>query len=147
MKSLLLSTLLILSGTDLYPHSGGLDQRGGHYNRKTGDYHYHRKTSPNRPSLPSNIPPTSMQRIANLEKKIDVLVQRIKELEQRVKELEQITNESADEDSNIPIYTTRTGKKYHRANCPHLRNSRIFQPSLEQIKKTHQPCLTCKPPR
>ena len=23
-------------------HSGGLDSKGGHYNRKTGEYHYHR---------------------------------------------------------------------------------------------------------
>lgn len=23
-------------------HSGGLDAKGGHYNRKTGEYHYHR---------------------------------------------------------------------------------------------------------
>ena len=23
-------------------HSGGLDSNGGHYNRKTGEYHYHR---------------------------------------------------------------------------------------------------------
>ncbi len=23
-------------------HSGGLDKCGGHYNRKTGSYHYHR---------------------------------------------------------------------------------------------------------
>lgn len=26
-----------------FPHSGGLDANGGHYNRKTGEYHYHRK--------------------------------------------------------------------------------------------------------
>lgn len=26
-------------------HGGGLDSCGGHYNRKTGQYHYHRPTS------------------------------------------------------------------------------------------------------
>lgn len=25
-----------------WTHSGGLDANGGHYNRKTGEYHYHR---------------------------------------------------------------------------------------------------------
>lgn len=28
-----------------FAHGGGLDAQGGHQNRKTGEYHYHRKTS------------------------------------------------------------------------------------------------------
>lgn len=38
-------------------HSGGLDSNGGHYNRKTGEYHYHRRTAdtqPERQSEPIN---------------------------------------------------------------------------------------------
>ena len=31
-------------------HSGGLDANGGHYNRKTGEYHYHAKKSPPPPA-------------------------------------------------------------------------------------------------
>ena len=27
------------------PHGGGLDKKGGHYNRKTGEYHQHRTPS------------------------------------------------------------------------------------------------------
>ena len=27
----------------LYAHSGGLNKSGGHHNRKTGGYHYHKK--------------------------------------------------------------------------------------------------------
>lgn len=27
---------------EVLEHGGGLDQCGGHYNRKTGQYHYHR---------------------------------------------------------------------------------------------------------
>ena len=27
-----------------YAHSGGLDGRGGHYNRQTGEYHCHRSS-------------------------------------------------------------------------------------------------------
>lgn len=29
-----------------FGHSGGLDSNGGHFNRKTGEYHYHRKPAP-----------------------------------------------------------------------------------------------------
>jgi len=46
MQRLLLSTGLILYGlaafsANVYAHSGGLDQYGGHQNRKTGTYHFH----------------------------------------------------------------------------------------------------------
>jgi hypothetical protein len=36
---------LILAGV-LFAHPGGLDSRGGHYNRKTGEYHSHRRVDP-----------------------------------------------------------------------------------------------------
>ncbi len=35
--------ILILSCTSALAHPGGLDSNGGHYNRKTGEYHYHNK--------------------------------------------------------------------------------------------------------
>ena len=47
MKSMLgalliaLTAMLVFVGAG-YTHSGGLDSKGGHYNRKTGEYHYHR---------------------------------------------------------------------------------------------------------
>jgi hypothetical protein len=31
-----------VSSSDVIEHSGGLDQCGGHWNHKTGTYHYHR---------------------------------------------------------------------------------------------------------
>lgn len=34
--------LLWLSALPAYPHGGGLDDNGGHRNRKTGEYHCHR---------------------------------------------------------------------------------------------------------
>ena len=41
----LLAVLLILSvPSTAFAHSGRLDANGGHYNRKTGTYHYHRGT-------------------------------------------------------------------------------------------------------
>lgn len=35
--------LFFLLGSMAYSHSGRLDANGGHFNRKTGEYHYHRK--------------------------------------------------------------------------------------------------------
>ena len=47
MKSIIFSLYAVLIGVFLssgtaFAHSGGLDSKGGHYNRKTGEYHYHR---------------------------------------------------------------------------------------------------------
>lgn len=42
-------SILLLSAVWAYTHSGRTDSNGGHYNRKTGTYHYHggiRKSSP-----------------------------------------------------------------------------------------------------
>ena len=33
--------LLMIFSSFLFSHSGGTDSRGGHYNKKTGTYHYH----------------------------------------------------------------------------------------------------------
>lgn len=44
MKKLLCSSIAVLLGAAMtLAHSGGLDSRGGHMNRKTGQYHYHRQ--------------------------------------------------------------------------------------------------------
>lgn len=41
MKNLVI--VLVLFTSLVYSHGGGLDSNGGHYNRKTGEYHIHRK--------------------------------------------------------------------------------------------------------
>ena len=33
--------MLLFDGSGVFPHSGRTDSSGGHYNRKTGGYHYH----------------------------------------------------------------------------------------------------------
>ena len=33
--------VILIPSLSLYAHSGRTDQSGGHYNRKTGEYHYH----------------------------------------------------------------------------------------------------------
>ncbi|MYC15319.1 MAG: YHYH domain-containing protein [Gemmatimonadetes bacterium] len=46
MFKFLISCLLIFSGlTNTDGHGGGLDQNGGHWDRKAGTYHYHRPRS------------------------------------------------------------------------------------------------------
>ena len=46
MFKFLIFCLLVLSGlTNAHGHGGGLDQNGGHWDRKAGTYHYHRPRS------------------------------------------------------------------------------------------------------
>ena len=40
-KTLVILLILLFSAVIAYTHSGRTDRRGGHYNRKTGTYHYH----------------------------------------------------------------------------------------------------------
>lgn len=45
MKKSLICTVVLLtlltSSLAVFAHPGGTDANGGHYNRKTGEYHYH----------------------------------------------------------------------------------------------------------
>lgn len=55
---MILALAVVLSVPALgWSHGGGLDKNGGHYNRKTGEYHLHRATyqepAPARKSPPS----------------------------------------------------------------------------------------------
>ena len=42
------------------------------------------------------------------------------------------------------VYITKTGTKYHRANCSSLRKSKISI-SLKEAKERYEPCKICKP--
>lgn len=46
MQKLFTIAFILLSFTFAAAHSGGLDSNGGHFNRKTGEYHYHRAKAP-----------------------------------------------------------------------------------------------------
>jgi len=43
------------------------------------------------------------------------------------------------------VYTTKTGKKYHRAECKCLKKSKIAISREEATKRGYQPCKLCKP--
>ena len=57
LKILVILSILLFSAVVAYTHSGRTDSRGGHYNRKTGTYHYHNsgttRSSTNRSSSTS----------------------------------------------------------------------------------------------
>lgn len=42
------------------------------------------------------------------------------------------------------VYTTKTGKKYHKQGCYHLK-SKVAMQQKDAISKGYQPCGTCKP--
>ena len=56
MFKFLISCLLVFSGlTNADGHGGGLDQNGGHWDRKAGTYHYHRPRSGSSQSSQSSL--------------------------------------------------------------------------------------------
>ena len=63
--SLALLLLLSISISSAYPHSGGLDSQGGHYNRKTGEYHFHRQELKPLPK------PPNIQQIRKVARAVD----------------------------------------------------------------------------
>ena len=48
------------------------------------------------------------------------------------------------DDQNATVYVTKTGKRYHRADCRHLSKSSIPMP-LSRAKDRYSPCDVCKP--
>lgn len=48
--------------------------------------------------------------------------------------------------SDVTVYVTKTGKKYHRSGCRYLRRSAIPM-KLSAAKGRYGPCSVCKPPR
>ncbi|MFC1678719.1 thermonuclease family protein [Elusimicrobiota bacterium] len=53
---------------------------------------------------------------------------------------------SPTENNETTVYVTRTGKKYHRGNCRHLRRSKIPM-KLTRARTRYGPCKVCGPPR
>jgi micrococcal nuclease len=53
--------------------------------------------------------------------------------------------EAGKDPKEITVYITRTGRKYHRAECHCLAKSKIAI-SLADAKEKYQPCKLCTPP-
>ncbi|TAH74979.1 MAG: MBL fold metallo-hydrolase [Anaerolineaceae bacterium] len=56
-----------------------------------------------------------------------------------------ISNDESEDSKNIIVHITRTGSKYHRAGCQHLKSD-IEVTLQEALDKGLGPCKTCKPP-
>ncbi len=53
----------------------------------------------------------------------------------------------ATDKSQITVYVTRTGEKYHRDGCRYLRKSQIPMSLKDAIQSGYTPCSICNPPR
>ena len=80
---IVISTILILPSISL-AHGGGLDKCGGHRNRKTGGYHYHRGPYPGCPGYKG----TTTQSESSYKTRDDLLKD-VQSLKGRVKILEE----------------------------------------------------------
>jgi hypothetical protein len=43
------------------------------------------------------------------------------------------------------VYITRTGEKYHRGTCHHLRRSKFAIKLSDAIAQGYEPCKVCRP--
>ena len=60
------AVLIAVAGAGLaHAHPGGLDSNGGHYNRKTGEYHYHRPRATSTPAPVASPPPKAPTPVAS----------------------------------------------------------------------------------
>jgi len=50
-----------------------------------------------------------------------------------------------EEQKEVTVYVTRTGSKYHRADCKYLAKSKIPM-ALKEAKTKYGPCSVCDPP-
>ena len=72
MKRIICLVLIfILVATSSYAHSGRTDSSGGHYNRKTGEYHYHGGSSAPRPTY---IPQENNESYLDNEDRVEYIV-------------------------------------------------------------------------
>ena len=73
MKSLTLIAISLLISANLFAHSGRTDQNGGHWDRRTGTYHYHFTEQPD--SIPMK-----GEKEKTAENEIDTVVKELKEV-------------------------------------------------------------------
>jgi len=46
--------------------------------------------------------------------------------------------------SQLMVYVTKSGTKYHTKDCQHARESGVATP-IEKVRESHDPCKVCKP--
>ena len=151
----IVALMLLFDGGGVFSHSGRTDSSGGHYNRKTGGYHYHgtpksststySRTTPSSGTQNSAVQSGAIQssEIAELASEMKRLRAAVEALDASVQKLVKKVG-GASADTAATVYITRTGKKYHRGSCSYLRYSKI-PISLTDAKRLYSPCSVCKP--
>ena len=148
----IVALVFLFNGGGVFSHSGRTDSSGGHYNRKTGGYHYH-GTPKSSTSVSSSTTSSSgtqssgvqSSEIAALTSEIRSLRASVEALNGSVQTLIARMGASADKTSDATlVYITRTGAKYHRDGCRYLSASKI-PISLTDAKRQYSPCSVCKP--
>lgn len=56
-----------------------------------------------------------------------------------------ISRITSNEPVNESVYVTKSGTKYHRANCRYVKNKNASELQKIEAEKTHDPCSICKP--
>ncbi len=153
--AVIVTLILLFDGGGVFSHSGRTDSSGGHYNRKTGTYHYHgtpksststySRTTPSSGTQSSTVQSSTVQssEIAELASEMKRLRAAVEALDASVQKLI-AKAEVTSTDTDSTVYITRTGKKYHRGSCSYLRYSKISI-SLTDAKKQYSPCSVCEP--
>lgn len=153
--AVIITLILLFDGGGVFSHSGRTDSSGGHYNRKTGTYHYHgtpksSTSTYSRPTPSSGTQRSAVQSGAVQSSEITELASEMKRLRAAVETLDASVQKliakagSISTDTDSTVYITRTGKKYHRDSCSYLRYSKI-PISLADAKRGYSPCSVCKP--
>ncbi len=153
--AVIVALMLLFDGGGVFSHSGRTDSSGGHYNRKTGTYHYHgtpksststySRTTPSSGTQNSTAQSGAVQsrEIAELASEMKRLRAAVEALDASVQKLIVKAGVAAT-DTDSTVYITRTGKKYHRGSCSYLRYSKI-PISLTEAKRGYSPCSVCEP--
>ena len=147
--------VVLFDGAGVFSHSGRTDSSGGHYNRKTGTYHYHgtpkfSTSTDSSTSLSSGRQSSTVQSGAVQSSEIAELASEMRRLRASVEVLDASVQKLITRAGGTPadtastVYITRTGKKYHRGSCSYLRYSKI-PISLTDAKRQYAPCLVCNP--
>lgn len=153
--AVIVALMLLVDGGGVFSHSGRTDSSGGHYNRKTGGYHYHgtpKSSTSTYSSTRSNsgTQSSTVQGGAVQSSEIAELVSEMKRLRASVEALDAAVQKLVERsgvvstDTDFTVYITRTGKKYHRGSCSYLRYSKI-PISLTDAKQRYSPCSVCDP--
>ena len=142
--------MLLFDGGGVFSHSGRTDSSGGHYNRKTGTYHYHGTPKSSTSTYSRTTPSSGTQSGAVQSSEIAELASEMRRLRASVEALDasvqKLVTRAGGTSAEIAstVYVTRTGKKYHRSSYSYLRYSKI-PISLTDAKQQYSPCSVCNP--